>query len=205
MNVEIKPSTIPNAGRGVFVTRDFSVGEYICYYDGYIKKNPFTITEIEQEYGIGESLIGYPTPRNEEGVGQLINDGDKLNIPSTLNQKEKEQELFRYTLRSSNKQNIYIEPGNNHRMSVYALENLKSGSELFYYYGGRYWLDIDDSFRKYIENFDASIILILNDLGIHRDPKSPSQVLKFNQEWVQNRIDISYMEVLTCFESLLFH
>jgi hypothetical protein len=71
--VEIKKSTIPNAGRGVFAKVDISIGEIPCYYDGYIK-NAEECSDEELIYLVGNDLVGYKNPKTDVGIAQIIND-----------------------------------------------------------------------------------------------------------------------------------
>ena len=73
----LRSSNINNAGYGVFTTKKYNNGEYICFYDAYeedIKsiddfiysiKNPFT----------NKNYIGNKKIKNRNGIGQYINDG----------------------------------------------------------------------------------------------------------------------------------
>ena len=76
--MEIKTSKIRDAGDGVFVTKDYKEGDYVCFYDG--KDVSRTVAEnMEQEYVVLDSglvRVGYKASqiRSPEGVGQLIND-----------------------------------------------------------------------------------------------------------------------------------
>ena len=68
--VEIRQSLIVNAGNGVFATKKYSSGEFICVYDGEERK----IQSLEDFiYSVG-GVVGFNYVRHENKIGQFIND-----------------------------------------------------------------------------------------------------------------------------------
>ncbi len=73
----IRESLIPNAGKGVFTTKNYKKGNYVCFYDGIKKEinnsQDFTYSIIDPNDN--KTLVGYfDKIRNKYGVGQFIND-----------------------------------------------------------------------------------------------------------------------------------
>ena len=70
--VEIKQSTIPNGGRGVFATKDLKRGDIVTEYVGEFVLNEPT----DKEYAIevkGGFIDGERNPSSSSCVGSLIN------------------------------------------------------------------------------------------------------------------------------------
>ena len=71
----IKASSVSNAGNGVFVTKDYNKGDYVCFYDG----EDVDITD-QDEYSMGHptnpnmTRKGFRDVRTPDGVAQFIND-----------------------------------------------------------------------------------------------------------------------------------
>jgi uncharacterized protein len=140
-HLEIKPSTIPGAGNGVFTLRDIKQGEPVCYYAGYEGN------DTSDPYAIAFNniiLIGLRVPEGTHGVAQLINDASTLDFTKLpLN----EHGLF--SIKS-----IKILENDYHRCAfeklnvrysgeqfvLYAIKDIKAGEELFYGYGPDYWV-----------------------------------------------------------------
>jgi len=148
---EIKESLRPDAGRGVFATRDFEIGEYVCFYDGV--KRPMESAE-DHEYaapdGNNNILIGKQNVDGKlEGVAQLINDYCALIIDDEdsddygiwkINGLKVNAKIQLYNLIASEKANVVNNNGN-----LYAIKPIKAGDELYYKYGENYWI-----FRSYL-------------------------------------------------------
>ena len=188
-NIFVSTSTIPNAGRGVFANRDFKQGDCVCYYDGIeveidVRKKPKSLSVYYHPIGCGSwkkmpknmlddlqklengrGIIGFRNPKTEEGVGQLINDGARIQYQNHLDQGEQicvdlkkcippdllpdetegaehimTQESYdfiqeEYISNSLSRANVYV--GND--CKVYAFKNIKKGEELFYCYCPAYW------------------------------------------------------------------
>jgi hypothetical protein len=144
---EVKQSLIQGAGRGVFATKNFSNGENVCFYDGYISKN---LTGTERLYLLSDDIIGFMIPKNPNGVAQLINDGgnivfdfDELNKMKPKNGIEHILgKIMEYYMLSDERRNVEVRYPPKNGSWFYAIRNIKKGEELYFRYGHCYWLDI---------------------------------------------------------------
>lgn len=142
VKVEVRKSTIPNAGNGVFATEDIKKGEYVCHYDGediemeksneitditYLIHNPLSTTTFR---------IGYNEPKTKEGVGQIVNDGECPKIDNLQKEHEINRVLDEYEMKSKEKANIGIDTN----FKMIAGKDIKKKQELFYHYGRKYWI-----------------------------------------------------------------
>lgn len=126
-NLIVKKSTIPNAGKGLFVTRDVKKNERIVEYLGeIIDWNECDVRANKDEGGYvfyisrKKCIDAYHTP---EALARYANDANGLTkIPGVRNNCVYE---------------IYKNRG-----WITATRNIKSGSELFVSYGAQYWRDI---------------------------------------------------------------
>jgi hypothetical protein len=139
----IKASSVSNAGNGVFVTKDYNKGDYVCFYDG----EDVDITD-QDEYSMGHptnpnmTRKGFRDVRTPDGVAQFINDGAALLVnifddycPPTL--KIMYNFIDVYKTISAAKCNVMFGDMN---FGMYATKNIKAGDELFFSYGADYWL-----------------------------------------------------------------
>ena len=85
--VEVRPSNIH--GIGVFALREIKAGEFVFIYDGEILSNDVVENSCEYEdvsYCLTHPknpklvLCGYKYPKNNIGVGQLINDAEVIQL-----------------------------------------------------------------------------------------------------------------------------
>ena len=138
-----------NAGRGVFANKSFKKGQYVCFYDGKdvefskLKKSNFTYSMTHPSKQ-GYVRLGFPEPKCEDGVGQLINDYCAFE----LNDAHRDAEFSAFTIasttrvieeyetRSVNNQNVMF--GGDFRLV--ALRDIMAGEELYLHYGIDYWL-----------------------------------------------------------------
>lgn len=147
----MRSSLLPGAGRGVFAIKNFSKGEKVCFYDGYIKKYP---TPFENIYKLGDDFVGYYKPRCENGNAQLINDCVKLefsenDIESTKINNVVDRAttvinllLYRYAIPSRDGSNVIRNYDSDNGCVWYkAIKDINRGDELYCSYGIDYWLN----------------------------------------------------------------
>lgn len=144
--MDIRPSTIPNAGNGVFVTRAYAKDSYLCKYDGVEKKSE---NDEERKYTLtlenGIRIVGHTRPQVPDGVAQLVND---CACPSLSQVTEWSSEtpvatisdfIYRswksYTILSKSRCNVW-QLGR----SYFANRDIEESEELFVTYGYGYWL-----------------------------------------------------------------
>ena len=154
-NVQVKKSSIPGGGIGVFSNKTFQKDSFITWYHGYLKdsndnnnnNNRYAVGYDEKKVLIGENrtplLIG-------KGVAQLSNDAICLTITGMSNNCQ---------LVHSGKF-IYLK----------SLRRISKGEELFCGYGWKYWEgylnDFDIDTQKQIrQHFDHEI---QDENGIYR-------------------------------------
>lgn len=146
-HLEVKLSTIPGAGNGVFTLRDIKNGEPVCYYAGRdepMGENSTDPYAIQHQFN-GTIRVGHRFAEGTHGVGQLINDAagiDFENLP--LNEhgffsiKSMINLETSYNKQSDENMNVtYSKDGEEYVM--YARRNIKAGEELFVSYGSDYW------------------------------------------------------------------
>jgi hypothetical protein len=141
----ISRSSIPAAGNGIFATRDYEKGEWICFYDGDDIPNEEIICEnYSQEYlhdnvnDKGQSRLGYKIPRHKYGVAQLVNDAEMIHYSDDypINIDDISSALKKYIYKSEMTANTTI----NEDWGLYATRPIYAGEELFYFYGPTYWI-----------------------------------------------------------------
>jgi tetratricopeptide (TPR) repeat protein len=177
-----------NAGRGVFANKSFKQGQYVCFYDGKdvefskLKKSNFTysIAHLRKK---GYVRLGFPEPKSEDGVGQLINDFCAFELNDThrfgvfkiFTITNTAPLIEEYNTRSVNNQNVVM----NDDFRLVATRDIMAGEELCFHYGIDYWLtkllhETDEPFTrlycmlllKYIQYFESKYWLN----GIPCDP-----------------------------------
>tara|TARA_B100000900_G_scaffold286380_1_gene245507 strand:- start:1834 stop:2520 length:687 start_codon:yes stop_codon:yes gene_type:complete len=176
----IKPSLRKNAGKGLFTTKSYKKGEYICYYDGIEKK-----IESFQDYTYSitnpfnnKILIGYNYKKNNEGVGQFINDYCLFELND--NDRDEKDHLFKlssniinkkieiYQSISSIKANVSFRKEKNRKFKIYATRDIEENEELYLNYGIQYWI----SRIRFITNEPFTrlyCIIKINDITINND------------------------------------
>mmetsp|Transcript_17588 Transcript_17588/g.30290 ORF Transcript_17588/g.30290 Transcript_17588/m.30290 type:complete len:331 (+) Transcript_17588:114-1106(+) len=119
-HLEVKPSTIPNAGNGLFTTKFIPKSTPICHYTGY-----------RHHYQSQKRLP------NGAYVLKLQNDGFVDPLP-TLDVKAR----FMNDIRNEDQYNVkfeYIQSPEIWHCPVVSLRDIEAGEELFVCYGPRYW------------------------------------------------------------------
>tara|TARA_B100000927_G_scaffold4210_1_gene3302 strand:+ start:497 stop:1183 length:687 start_codon:yes stop_codon:yes gene_type:complete len=176
----IKSSLRINAGNGVFTTRSYKKGEYVCYYDGVEKE----IESVEDAtYSMinpfnDKILIGYKNKRNNDGVGQFINDYCIFE----LNDRDRDREDYLFKLSSTKinkkidtynsvskiKENVGFDKKKGNKFKLYARRDLEENEELYLNYGIEYWI----SRIRFITNEPFTrlyCIIKINDITINND------------------------------------
>lgn len=125
--LEVKKSTIPGAGKGLFTKRDIKKGERIVEYLGEV------ITEAELDKRAEKDIYGYAFYINKkrcidayytpEAIARYANDAKGLTRIKGVNN------------------NACYDIWKN-RGWIKAEKNIKAGSEIFVSYGADYWKDI---------------------------------------------------------------
>jgi len=177
----IKSSLRINAGNGVFTTRSYKKGEYVCYYDGVEKE----IESVEDAtYSMinpfnDKILIGYKNKRNNDGVGQFINDYCIFE----LNDRDRDREDYLFKLSSTKinkkidtynsvskiKENIGFDKKKCNKFKLYARRDLEENEELYLNYGIEYWITrllliSDEPFTKLYCLMKNNVIKIDNSI-----------------------------------------
>ncbi len=163
--LEIKESTIPNAGRGVFAKVDISSDESPCYYDGYSKPKKCSLEE--ESYLLCNKIVGYKTPKTDTGVAQIINDCSTIDLtefPKNENLLARVVFIFteikRYLTCAQNQCNI-VHNGANDGWKFYVYRKIKAGEELFFSYDVYYWLKQNYMKYKNEKCFTEAIVISL--------------------------------------------
>jgi SET domain-containing protein len=126
-DLEVKKSTIPNAGKGLYTKRDIKKGERFIEYLGEIISWEECDVRAEKDEGgyvfyisRKKCIDAFHTP---EALARYANDANGLvKIPGIRNNCVYE---------------IY-----KHRGWIKATRNIKAGTEIFVSYGAQYWRDI---------------------------------------------------------------
>lgn len=126
-DLEVKTSTLPKAGKGLFTKRDIKKGERIVEYLGEI------ITDKELEKRAEKDIYGYAFYINSRRVI------DAYYTPEALARYANDAAGLQRTLGLKN--NCCYEIWKN-RGWITAEKDIKAGSELFVSYGAAYWKDI---------------------------------------------------------------
>jgi hypothetical protein len=171
--VELWKSIIPGAGLGVFSTKHFKEGEYICYYDGivfdpetyqdkdYLELDKHLEYDYElayPDYGSSASIFGYKNPRTDDGIGQFINDAASYEptgyyaVDTALKQC--------YIAHSVSMENVVIRG-----KQVYAKRDISKGEELYFHYGDTYWKG------KYARDKLLTILKGMDKVSIYFSPQ----------------------------------
>ena len=129
--LEIKTSKIPNAGKGLFATRDFKKGDGIITVTfRKLKKKEIDnlydyIDPITQKKVEGVAPYGFDMDATDKGDAACIR-----NAPSYANDRV-------------GRSNVRYEQDDKNVMWLAATKNIKAGDELYNNYGQKYWKAID--------------------------------------------------------------
>jgi hypothetical protein len=147
--VIVKQSLILNAGNGVFTTRNYKKGEFICYYDcieGMITNHKQFIYSIKCN---DKTYIGYNTIRDINGIGQFINDYSAFELSDddrndqglyTVTSSVISNKINNYIKLSQEKSNVIFKNDTFDLFKLYAIRDIETGEELYLHYGIDYWI-----------------------------------------------------------------
>jgi hypothetical protein len=174
-NLIIKPSSKPNAGNGVFTTQPIKKGEFVCYYEGY--KAPTKPTPLEVTYLFG-NIVGFMKPRSTLGVAQILNDSGKMDL-SLLNESSSLEDQIRQTIQQLLKyltsywncnvgdNNTIVERKTTITSEFVATKDIEAGSELFFHYGFKYWLHLNEFSGSFDRYRVVTAVQALMDMALH--------------------------------------
>jgi uncharacterized protein len=180
--LEVKPSTIPGAGNGVFTLRDIKKGEPVCYYASYEGKDATDPYAIQFNNTL---RIGHRVAEGTHGVAQLINDASTLdftNLPlnehgffSLQSIKKLENDYHRHEFEKLNVR--YTDKGE--QFVLYACKDIKAGEELFYGYGPDYWVTHFCTISEYPLHKLLVSIRIVKEILDEKNNESAGNFMKF--------------------------
>jgi hypothetical protein len=132
--VEVRPSTLPGAGNGVFTTRDVHEGETLTEYFG-TRFAEVTAAPVDSRYlhtlANRAAVDGDPQCTQPHRCGQMINDGAAILAPELADA---------YVEASFSSENVRMQENDTGQLHVYASKPLSSGVELLYSYGAEFWM-----------------------------------------------------------------
>lgn len=148
---EIRKSTIEPAGNGVFATKNYRKGDFICFYDceqrNILSTDDFTYSIIHPYDK--KVYVGFNQLRTPNGTGQFINDyamfildendRDEFGLYKVSSTKINEN-IERYINISTTHSNVNIKLDEDHAMRLHALKDITENDELYLHYGIHYWL-----------------------------------------------------------------
>ncbi len=117
-HLEIKKSTIPNAGLGLFATSNLKADTFICEYKG----------EIQYEIMSGPYVL-------ELGKGKYLNGNSSINVGSYSNECHRNDKINCYCQGNNARLILNIDD----RVYLRLTRNVKAGEEIFTSYGNSYW------------------------------------------------------------------
>lgn len=146
----IKQSLIKDAGYGVFTTRKYKKGDFVCFYDCE-EKEIGSITDFTYSIKLPfnkKNYVGFSKLRTQDGTGQFINDYSMFH----LNEDDRNDEgLFKIHSPSINEKiKQYINTSNSYSnvgfstditktFELYAIRDINENEELYLHYGLNYW------------------------------------------------------------------
>jgi len=135
---EVRVSSIPGAGCGVFAKRAFKRDDIVCYYHGQeVTQATIGSCEYVLEVSPGKYVDGFREVRRKRGVAQFINDFATFKIDSKRGYlvESEIRDIANYLKTSPRMANVFS-CGTTFR----AARDIAPGEELFFNYGTRYWL-----------------------------------------------------------------
>ena len=147
---EIRESTLPGAGNGLFALAPLVVGEACCFYDGHDFRRDDKSADAEAARDSAYVLehpsepafrAGFATPRSPCGVAQMANDAgitppilatlaSSRSVPSTL------AAVHEYESRAH--ATATIRQNTSSAWEFYATANVPAGAEVFFSYSASY-------------------------------------------------------------------
>jgi SET domain-containing protein len=139
--IEVKQSSIPESGNGLFATRDFNEGEIITTYDGETidfktageLRKQGKASHIRTLVRMSICVDGFkdPADAHRKGGGSFCNDANYSGDTAGVS---KYQNNAKFSVENSAKDPREI-------CYIRALKDIKSGEEIFVSYGRDYWKD----------------------------------------------------------------
>lgn len=189
---EIKQSLLSNAGNGVFATKAYNKGDYICFYDGE-DRDPKSLDEFA--YSIanpsnGKPFTGFDHVKNKDGVGQIINDSCMFELNDedkndkglfSLSSDKINKKINDYKTNSVANSNVGFMGSD---FKIYASKNINVGEELYLPYGIEYWISMimsknkDPMTRLYCIIKNNLLIVCNNQLYFNNVLTSPSIIFE---------------------------
>jgi hypothetical protein len=138
----IKHSSLPNAGYGVFATRDYRKWDIVCEYSGQVAKWESSLTVASSTHtgdlNYDQVIHGwrYPLVTEKKNPGSMLNDAkDSIQTNCFLHLSDLSHDARqKYTCFEN------IGTKTTARLFIVAKRNIVSGSELFLCYGKKYWV-----------------------------------------------------------------
>ena len=163
-SLDLLPSSIRSAGRGVFTGTAYAVDDPICFYGG-TRKRKEDITALEWDYVIGDEegdggeasfFVGTQSSRScGLGCAQFINDGAKPQFDNpprglaTTLVRWVARLMKQYEHESHAKQNVYTRTCASFTVNGVLMQNVRmffaarpiaAREELFFSYGSHFWI-----------------------------------------------------------------
>jgi hypothetical protein len=186
-HLEVKLSTIPGAGNGVFTSRDIKQGDPVCYYAGRDEPQGENSTDpyaIQHQFN-GTIRVGHRFAEGTHGVGQLINDAASLDFTvlplndhgffSIKSMKNLEIDYNKHSYENMNMS--YSKDGEEYVM--YSRRNIKAGEELFVSYGSDYWVTHFCKTSEYPLHKLLVSIRIVKEILDEKNNESAGNFMKF--------------------------
>jgi len=161
MSLEIKKSKKENAGNGVFTTKSYKKGEYVCFYDGEernIQSEKDFSYSINNPYDNKVRIGFYDSVRNKDGVGQFINDYCMFDLSDNLRDDMGFYKLNNISIdyKMELYENISLDNSNvvlKENFKFLTKRDINLGEELYFNYGLDYWfskmnLEKEEPFTK---------------------------------------------------------
>lgn len=136
--LRLKPSTIPNAGKGVFTTTARNKGDWLCPYVGQVITNRC----VTRRYG--EGTAPYTITHRRLNVDSACKRGIGSMVNGLFNNEGRSLEDVAHNVSLE-----YRAGGRGERgLWLYATKNIPANSELFAHYGDQYRLENNHSTRR---------------------------------------------------------
>nr|CAG8434516.1 6217_t:CDS:2 [Entrophospora candida] len=124
--VEVKPSTIPNAGNGLFAKRDIPNATPLGFY--------FGVPMLEEEFELHKDNIGMAADYSMRYKHTILDATDKDGMPYT-DQKGNVYCPFHFMNEDPSGNMIFLEGHEINQVICWTNRDIKAGEELFVYYG----------------------------------------------------------------------
>ena len=153
--VSIRPSSIPNAGDGVFAEALFLPGDVITYYSGWKVKSArdHSVQPDGWNYALTTPegiIIGEKNTRNPLHVGSLANDSrGSRSLPNASFGYFELWPGLEKSIEAKKHRQVWLEQKSKRPKHVfaylYATRRINPGQEILINYGTRYWSDKSDT------------------------------------------------------------